>query len=701
MNKQNHPGQFDYDQRSFCLDGERKFLIMGEVHYTRSTPGMWPGILDRSVALGLNCLATYVFWSAHEPEAGRFDFEGNSDIGAFLELCHERGLKVFLRIGPYCCAEYNYGGFPAWLRDIPGCMPRTWNGPYMRRVTSYFEKLAQEVRPYLASQGGPVVAIQVENEYNNISKRYGEEGQRYLAWIVDAARAVGFDVPTITCEGGAPGAIEALNNFGHSDEAIIAHRSRHPESPLVWTELWVSWYQTWGFQKHLRSAEDIAYHILRWVARGGCAWNYYMWHGGTNFGRQSMYLQTTSYDFDAPLDEYGAPTVKGNYLGELHHLLRKNENLLLSADPGIAEETKGAWTATWGDLALRFDDLTRRASIFQGGQVLFDTAESFNRHASQSRPGWEPLTSPAPWHSFPEPIPDGREPGALTANQPVEQLLVTHDQSDYCWYLCDLKVEEDGPHTLKIPRGADLLTIFIDGHEAASFDGPLWEIRGRTEDTVDEHPPANPLEERTQPAPPKEFTFSLSPGEHRLAIRCASVGLIKGDWMIAAPMIFERKGIWSSVFLNGKELTGWTMVGGLSGERDRLPERGAFAFQSTPSQTGPAGAWHSATFSVDEKMRRGAHSFRVDLGQMGKGLVWVNGHCLGRYWSIPASGWGLEDWSATPFGFYLETSPMGTTQRYYHLPGEWLKAENQILIYEERARDPRGVSISVRRDAEG
>ena len=150
------PVPVTFDPTSFKINGERVLLIMGEIHYSRSPRQSWPDLLDRSVAAGLNCIAAYVFWNWHEVRRGVYDFSGDHDLRYFLNLCAERNLFVLLRSGPYCCAEWNYGGYPPYLRNEPGITIRTWNEPYLNRVEKYVQHLVPEFRPYLATQGSAV-----------------------------------------------------------------------------------------------------------------------------------------------------------------------------------------------------------------------------------------------------------------------------------------------------------------------------------------------------------------------------------------------------------------------------------------------------------------------------------------------------------------------------------------------------------------
>ncbi len=218
------------DARSLSFAGRRTLLISGEIHYLRSPRAEWLGLLDRSVACGLNGIASYVFWNEHEPRRDVYDFAGDRDLRHFLSLCRERGLRVLLRMGPYCCAEWNYGGYPPYLRDEPGITIRTWNRPYLDRVEKYCRHLVAEFLPYLATCGGPVVLVQVENEYANVAKRYGEEGQRYLTWLAELVKSLGVDVPLIMCEGGAEGTVETVWHLGDRELKVQVG----PEGGRVW-----------------------------------------------------------------------------------------------------------------------------------------------------------------------------------------------------------------------------------------------------------------------------------------------------------------------------------------------------------------------------------------------------------------------------------------------------------------------------------
>ena len=206
---------------------------------------MWPKLISQARDAGLNAIETNVFWNLHEPRRNTYDFAGRLDIQHFCELVHEAGMHLVLRIGPYICAEENYGGLPFWLRDIPGIQMRTENAPFQREMERWVRFLSNYLAPMFAPRGGPIILAQIENEYDLIAKINGEAGQRYLRWPADLALSLDVGVPWVMCAGSVPGMIEAINSFAAADE-VAAHRATYPDQPLIWTEHWAAWYATYG-----------------------------------------------------------------------------------------------------------------------------------------------------------------------------------------------------------------------------------------------------------------------------------------------------------------------------------------------------------------------------------------------------------------------------------------------------------------------
>jgi len=269
---------------------------------------MWDDLMKKSKAAGINLIETYVFWNLHQPEPDMFNFEGQANVLQFLQIAQQNGMWVNLRIGPYVCAEWNFGGFPEWLKELDGVVFRDYNAPYMREMAKFMETITDYLRPMFASNGGPIILAQVENEYGWLEKKYGANGTKYAEWAIEYARSLNIGVPWIMCsQDDMPLAINTCNGF-YCDDWLAGHFQKFPNQPALWTENWPGWFQDWGQGKPKRPAVDVAYSAVRWFARGGTHMNYYMWHGGTTFARWPGGPGiTNSYDYDAPIDEYGFP----------------------------------------------------------------------------------------------------------------------------------------------------------------------------------------------------------------------------------------------------------------------------------------------------------------------------------------------------------------------------------------------------------
>jgi hypothetical protein len=706
-------GPVTYDDRSVLVHGRRILLICGEIHYPRSTRAMWPSLLDRSKALGINTITSYVFWNVHEPSRGVYDFTGERDLGHFLDLCQERELAVFLRVGPYICAEWNFGGFPPYLRDEPGITIRTMDMPYTSRVETWFERLSEVVKPRLMSSGGPIMLVQVENEYTNVAKRYGKEGQEYLRWIVKLADRLGYgSVPSTMCEGGAAGAIETSNGFAIPPKRIETVRKSHPGTPLLWNEIYPAWYRVWG--GGIAPAGDgrfLAGGVLDFISRGGSGINYYPWHGGTNFGRNPMYLQTTSYDFFAPIDEYGNATAAGVYLGHLHSVLTEHSPILLEGNRTESVENSKR-TIVWrkGSEELRMVQkipaeqdgrgFPRRqiktAQLLNGnGEVLFDVnnaREAVTRNFIASE--WKPLPQannlPLDWKAWDEPLPPGREDKGILSAQPIEQLSLTKDSTDYCWYSAQANVAEPGLQEIVIPYGGDFFYLYVNGVLTATSKLPLSEDRGpiSPDDPAHPHIVANVSENGHGHGFQHVFSLpTIAAGSYRIDLLATALGLIKGDWQIADPMNFERKGIWEGVLWNDQPIGAWTMRPGLVGEKHELPTNRDWTAWRPTNDVRPL-RWYKAHLDVPSKLLTGGVVFRLDATGLGKGMIWVNGKSIGRHWLIEARSWCRFSETDTP--------SRTLSQRYCHIPADWLHESNEIVILEEQAASPASVMMQVR-----
>ncbi|MEH6415930.1 glycoside hydrolase family 35 protein [Pseudomonas sp. CGJS7] len=323
--------RFAIEGDRFVLDGKPHVIRSGEMHYPRIPREFWRERLRQARAMGLNTVTTYVFWNLHEPEPGRFDFSGNLDIAAFIRIAKEEGLDTIVRPGPYICTELDFGGFPAWLLRTPGLRVRSMDPRFLAAGERYLRRVHQELAPLLSSRGGPILMMQIENEYGS----YGRD-RDYMRTAQRQMIEAGFDLPLFTSDGAGPHYFEggplpdvtAVINFdgdvADAEAAFDALREFRPRGPRMVGEYWAGWFDHWGETHHTTPPERAA-STVEWFLQRGISFNLYMFHGGTSFGwlaganysREMPYQpDTTSYDYDAPVDEAGRITAKYRALRE-------------------------------------------------------------------------------------------------------------------------------------------------------------------------------------------------------------------------------------------------------------------------------------------------------------------------------------------------------------------------------------------------
>ncbi|GAA0996399.1 beta-galactosidase [Nocardiopsis tropica] len=297
-------------------NGSPHRILAGAVHYFRVHPAQWRDRLERLAAMGANTVDTYVPWNFHEGVEGRTDFSGDRDIVRYLEIAASLGLDVYLRPGPYICAEWSNGGLPAWLTGRTRAL-RTSDAHYLRAVDTWFDELIPKLAPLQGAHGGPIVAVQVENEYGS----YGSD-TAYLEHLRDGLRARGIVEMLTTADGTTAhmqehGAVPgALPTFTLGTEVDRARQLCREDRPLMCSELWGGWFDHWGDVHHVRSADSLM-ETMDDLLDGGGSVSLYMAHGGTNFGLWSganhegrLQSTVTSYDSDAPIGEDGRLTEK-------------------------------------------------------------------------------------------------------------------------------------------------------------------------------------------------------------------------------------------------------------------------------------------------------------------------------------------------------------------------------------------------------
>lgn len=417
----------------FFRDGQPHRIVAGAIHYFRVHPSQWRDRLERLVALGVNTLDTYVAWNVHQPRANAApDFAGPRDLGAFLDLAGDLGLDVIVRPGPYICAEWDNGGFPAWVTSAPGVRIRRTNAEFARLVGEWFDALVPVIAERQAGRGGPVVAVQIENEYGS----YGDDAA-YIRWNRDALAERGITELMFTADGGSDGYLDggavpevlaAATLGSRGAEAIETWKRRRPGEPFFAVEFWNGWFDHWGEQHHTRAPEEVAAEVSAILDAGGsiCL---YMAHGGTNFGLGSgcnhdgtrLQPTVTSYDSDAPIAEDGSLTAKFHALRPLFHAALGRE--LAPLPEHVARPTPM---------------LPPAVVRLEPGAGLLDLA----RAAGEGE--WAKSTDPMTFEEL-------GLPGGLVLYR-AEAVLPA------------------GESRLRLPRLADRATVWIDGRAAGTLD---------------------------------------------------------------------------------------------------------------------------------------------------------------------------------------------------------------------------------------
>ena len=313
--------KFTVGDKQFLMDGQPYQVISGEMHYPRVPRAYWRDRFRKARAMGLNTITTYVFWNVHEPRPGVFDFDGQNDLAEYLREAQAEGLNVILRPGPYVCAEWELGGYPSWLLKDRAVVLRSSEPKYTAAVHAWFARLGQEIKALLAKNGGPIIAVQLENEYGS----FGDD-KEYLKGLKKELIDSGMgDALIYTADGpeqipkGSLPELPAVINFGSGDamKSFAKLDGLRPDGPRMAGEYWAGWFDHWGDKHHTTDAAKEAAE-LRWMLEHGYSVSMYMFHGGTSFGwmngsnsdGKNFQPDTTSYDYDAPLDEKGEPTAK-------------------------------------------------------------------------------------------------------------------------------------------------------------------------------------------------------------------------------------------------------------------------------------------------------------------------------------------------------------------------------------------------------
>ncbi|CAN6439391.1 unnamed protein product [Victoria cruziana] len=697
-----------YDRKTIVINGQRRILISGSIHYPRSTPEMWEDLIQKAKDGGLDVIQTYVFWNVHEPSPGNYNFEGRFDLVRFIKTVQQAGLFVHLRIGPYVCAEWNFGGLPVWLKYVPGISFRTDNGPFKVAMQKFTEKIVSMMKneKLFESQGGPIILSQIENEYGSEAKALGPAGYAYMTWAANMAVGTGTGVPWVMCkEDDAPDPVINTCNGFYCDY----FSPNKPYKPTMWTEAWSGWFTEFGGTLRERPVEDLAFAVARFIQKGGSFVNYYMYHGGTNFGRTAGGpFITTSYDYDAPIDEYGMiRQPKWGHLKELHRAIKLCEHALVSADPIVTNlgsfQQAHVFSSESGGCAafLTNTDPKLTARVFFNNMhyylppwstsilpdcrnVVFNTAKvGVQTSKVQMSLGSSRSLS---WETYDENI-NSYEDNSITMVGLLEQINVTRDASDYLWYKTSIYIDHSEaflrngqPPVLYVHSAGHALHVFVNGQLAGTAYG-----NGEN----------------------RQFTFTgnvnLRAGENTIALLSVAVGL---------PNIGMHYESWNTGVLGPVLLTGlnkgrwdltwqkWTYQVGLKGENLNL-----HSLQGVSSVEWAQGSlferknqpltWYKAYFDAPP----GKDPLALDMGSMKKGQVWVNGQSIGRYWPANIAQGDCGECRYTG-AFRQQKCQSGCglpTQRWYHVPRSWVHPTgNLLVVFEEIGGDASGISLVTR-----
>ncbi|KAK8582171.1 hypothetical protein V6N13_145151 [Hibiscus sabdariffa] len=702
-----------YDHRAIVIDGKRRVLVSGSIHYPRSTPEMWPDLIQKSKDGGLDMIETYVFWSSHEPFRNQYNFEGRNDLVKFVKLVAAAGLYVHLRIGPYVCAEWNYGGFPLWLHFIPGIKFRTDNEPFkaeMQRFTAKIVDMMKQEKLY-ASQGGPIILSQIENEYGNIDSAYGAAAKSYIKWAADMAVSLDTGVPWVMCQqSDAPDPIINTCNGFYCDQFT----PNSEKKPKMWTENWSGWFLSFGGAVPHRPAEDLAFAVARFYQRGGTFQNYYMYHGGTNFGRTSGGpFIATSYDYDAPIDEYGynlqvpatysrlPPSVfyftvfsglarqpKWGHLRDVHKAIKLCEEALIATDPTISSLGSNLEAAVYktGSVCSAF-----LANV----DPKSDATVKFNGN-SYHLPAWSVSILPdcknvalntAKINSMtviPSFMHESLNTNADSTDSSKSTLLLI--KSDYLWYSLSMDIKGDEPFlqdgsqtVLHVESLGHALHAFINGKLAGSGTGNSNNVKVKV-----------------------DIPITVVPGKNTIDFLSVTVGLqnygaffdLSGAG-VTGPVKLNGLNNGSSIDLSSQQ---WKYQVGLKGEDSGLPSGSSSQWISRSGlpKNRPL-IWYKTNFDAPT----GNNPVALDLTGMGKGEAWVNGQSIGRYWpAYIAPNGGCTDY-CNYRGAYSPSKCHKNcgkpSQQLYHVPRSWLKPSGNILVlFEELGGDPTQIAFATR-----
>lgn len=574
-------GTFTAGKGTFMLNGKPFVVKAAELHYPRIPRQYWEHRIEMCKALGMNTVCLYVFWNIHEQQEGVFDFTGNNDVAAFCRLAQKHGMYVIVRPGPYVCAEWEMGGLPWWLLKKKDIKLRESDPYFIERVKIFENEVGKQLAPLTIQNGGPIIMVQVENEYGS----YGIDKQ-YVSQIRDIVKASGFDkVALFQCDWASNFTNNALDdltwtmNFGtgaNIDEQFKRLGELRPDAPKMCSEFWSGWFDKWGARHETRPAKDMVEGIDEMLSKG-ISFSLYMTHGGTSFGHWAganspgFAPDVTSYDYDAPINEYGLPTEK---YYQLRETLQKYSDKKLPSVPKPIVSL----------ISIPQVTLTEYAPLNYG----IDKMEQYQdvKTFEDMDMGWGVMT-------YKTRLPQIAKGSTLTLND-------GHDYSQI--YLNGNfigmidRVKNEKSITLPAVEDNSTLEIVVEAMGRINFGRAIKDYKGIT----------------------NSVTISTQVGSHELTYNLK-------DWTI-------------STIPDGYDVA----VNAL-----KRMEEGTKMPASPITKAG----YYRGSFTL----KKVGDTF-INMERWGKGQVYVNGHALGRFWSI------------------------GPQQTLY-LPGCWLKkGKNEIVV---------------------
>ncbi|MBK8882402.1 MAG: beta-galactosidase [Bacteroidales bacterium] len=563
----------------FILDGMPFQIISGEIHPARIPAEYWRHRVQMAKAMGCNTIAAYIFWNYHESEEGKYDFTtGNHNLQEFFKIVQEEGMWLIVRPGPYVCAEWEFGGIPPYLLRIPDIKLRCMDPRYMTAAERYISKLAEEIKPFMVTRGGPILMMQIENEYGS----FGND-RNYMHRLKEVWKASGVDIATFTGDGPTEYMLEAGSlegsavglDPGSSQADFDLGAKMNPGVPVFSSETYPGWLTHWG-EEWIRPDTTQLLKDVKFLMDNRKSFNLYVLHGGTNFGftagansgGKGYEPDVTSYDYDAPVTEQGQITPKYLALRKLiGSYLPKGKKLPPIPEPVPAMEI---------------------API-----------------------GLQPFASV--WDKLPQPV-------MTVQPKPMEAF-----GQDYGFILYSTELIGHKSGKLVVTDIHDYATVFLNG----VYIGKLDRREGINSIEIPASNVKNPV----------------------LEILVEAMGRIN-----FAQYMIDRKGITDRVTLNGMTLMNWKVY--------NLPmdKKYVYDLRSSGTTLKKPGIFFRGTFFI----QKGGDTY-FDVINYTKGVVWINGHNLGRYWNI------------------------GPQVRLY-CPSSWLyEGANEILIFDLHLTEPKPV----------